>query len=90
MGTPTSPTITATPLTAGLTYKFKIKAVNKYGEATNYSNEVSFVAGQKPDPVNAPTITQNGVYVHIEWDPATDNYLPITKYEVQIETLTVN
>jgi hypothetical protein len=36
-------------LTGGLTYQYRIKAVNKYGRALEFSVDASMLAGQAPD-----------------------------------------
>lgn len=48
-------TYTATSLTAGTTYRFKLEATNEFGYST-YSDEYSYLAAQEPD---APTALTN-------------------------------
>jgi hypothetical protein len=47
---------TVTDLTIGVTYKFKVQAVNDFGYS-DYSNEVTLICSHIPEAPNAPTTT---------------------------------
>lgn len=62
---------TATGLTQGLVYTFKVEARNIYGYSV-FSNTVSILAAQVPDQPLAPATTWNPDDVIISW-VAPDN-----------------
>jgi len=76
-------TFTATGLTAGNTYKFKVQSENEYG-FSDYSNEVVILAAQKPSAPPAPVTSISGLNVKIEWGLSSDNGSPITGYTIYI------
>jgi hypothetical protein len=70
-------------LTGGTTYKFKLAAVNKYDTGA-LSSELEIMAAQEPDTPNAPTTTQESIYIKIEWAAPFDNYEAIDYYKIEI------
>lgn len=74
---------TATGLKAGLTYKFKVQSQNDYG-FSDYSNEVSILAAQKPSAPPAPVTSISGLNVKIQWGQSSDNGSPITGFIIYI------
>jgi len=79
----TTKSYTATGLSAGVTYHFKVEARNEYGYS-DFSNEVSILAAQTPVQPNAPTTTVNGPVVDIDWTEPYDNGSPIFGYIITI------
>ena len=74
-------TFTATELTAGYTYKFKIEARNSYGYSV-YSEVVSILCATSPSRPDVPTTTVDGNEVIVEWEAPADNGTPITAYQI--------
>lgn len=72
-------------LTGGHTYSYKIKAVNKYGEALAFSDATEMLTGQAPEMVTAPTTQITDIYVVISWVAPFDNYLEISSYQVLLK-----
>lgn len=84
----TALTYTATGLTQGATYKFKVNARNVYGYSALYSNTVTILAAQVPAQPIAPVTTWHGDgfdYVVITWTAPDDGGSPITGYTVKIK-----
>lgn len=80
----TSEDYTATGLTRGLTYKFKVQARNEYGYS-DYSTEAVILAAQRPDmPINVVT-TITGSTVTLSWDLPSTGGSPIIGYRVFIK-----
>lgn len=77
-------TFTATGLTAGTTYKFKVQSQNDY-DYSDYSNEVSILAAQKPSAPPAPVTSISALNVKITWGASSDNGSPITGYTIYIK-----
>jgi hypothetical protein len=74
-------TYTATALTTGNTYKFKIQTRNSYGLSA-YSTEVSILCATVPSIPATPTTTVLGDQVVINWNAPSDNGTPITSYTI--------
>lgn len=74
---------TATGLSTGVTYHFKVQARNSYG-FSDYSNEISVLAAQMPERPLAPNTTINGPLVDIDWHAPFDNGSPIIGYTILI------
>jgi hypothetical protein len=74
---------TATGLTAGKTYKFKVQAQNGFG-FSEYSEEVAILCATSPEKPNTPSTTVVTDYVVFNWDAPVDNGSPITSYHVFI------
>lgn len=79
----TSTTMTATGLTGGLTYKFKIESRNIKGFSPE-SSVISILAAGKPETPLAPTTSVLASNVIITWVAPFDNYLSITGYRIKI------
>jgi hypothetical protein len=67
-------------LTGGFTYTYSIKAINKYGQAVDFSEETMVLTGEAPERILAPTTQITDIYVVITWIAPFENYLPITSY----------
>ena len=80
-------TYTATGLTAGKTYKFKVQSRNSFSYSA-YSDEVAVLAAQTPVKPAAPTTSAVGDNVVISWTAPFANGSPILSYTVYIETVT--
>lgn len=74
---------TATSLTGGVTYVFKVAAVNLHGPGP-FSTELSALAAQAPDPPSAPTTEQVATGVKVAWTAPVANHQAVDAYEVLI------
>ena len=74
---------TATGLTAGLTYKFKVEAENGFGFSA-FSSSVSILCATVPSKVTTPTTSVINNQVLLDWVAPSSNGLPITSYTVLI------
>jgi predicted phage tail protein len=81
--TTTSTSYSATGLTGGLSYGFKVRAINAYGNGA-FSTVSTIVAGQAPSTPSTPTVTLTGIYAKITWTAPTTNNLAIDKYQILI------
>ena len=79
----TTLTYTATSLTQGATYKFKVKARNIYGDSV-YSETVTVLAAQVPAQPVTPVTTWIPDIVVVTWVAPDDGGSPITGYKVTI------
>ncbi len=79
----TSLTYTATGLTAGTTYAFKVYSRNSDGFSFG-SSSVSILAAQVPDTPSAPTTTIEGNFVKIAWTAPFAEGSPITAYLITL------
>lgn len=70
-------------LTGGNTYKFKVRAYNKYGDGP-FTAEVSVQTSQAPNAPAAPTLQVVGAHVNISWVAPFDNYRAVLGYQVLI------
>jgi hypothetical protein len=80
----TDTSYTATGLTQGLTYQFKVKARNSYGFSLTYSSIVSILTAQPPAQPSAPVTTWSPDDVVVTWTAPDDGGSPITGYTVSI------
>lgn len=78
---------TQTGLSGGVTYAYKVRAYNKYGEGP-FTAEVTLQTSQPPEKPAAPTVEVVGGYVNISWTAPFENYRPITGYQILIGTST--
>ena len=74
---------TATGLTAGLTYKFRVEARNTY-DYSDYSAEVEILCATVPSIPVTPTSTNVNEQVQFDWTPPAKNGLEITSYSILI------
>lgn len=81
--TVTSESYTATGLTPGNTYKFKVQSRNSVGYST-YSNEVSVLAAQVPDQPATPTTTVSFETVVVVFSAPYNGGSTITEYQILI------
>ena len=77
---------TATGLTTGTTYKFKVQSRNSFGTSLLYSNEIQILCGSAPNKPNAPTITRTLNNINIGWSDPITNGSPILYYRVFIRS----
>ena len=73
-----------TGITAGTTYKFKVKSRNAIGLSAD-SSEFSIVAATVPSAPSAPTTTVSSdtLSMTVDWNPPSDNGgLSVTGYRV--------
>jgi hypothetical protein len=80
----TATSYTATGLTVGATYVFKVQSRNEYG-LSDYSAELSVLAAQIPDQPSAPQTTFLDDRVRIDWQQPFEQGSPITGYRVLIQ-----
>jgi hypothetical protein len=78
-----STTYTATELTPGTYYEFKVESRNSYGYSV-FSDVLTLLAAFKPEAPGAPTTTTINNYVEVSWPAAVDNGSPITQHRVYI------
>lgn len=74
---------TATDLTAGSTYTFKVESRNAYGYS-EFSDTKPILCATHPETPTAPTTTVIGDEVVFEWSAPVDNGTPITSYKIYI------
>lgn len=74
---------TASGLSPGLTYSFKVEARNEFG-FSEYSDTVQILCAMHPETPDAPSTTVVGDSVVFEWAAPADNGTPITAYSVYI------
>jgi hypothetical protein len=68
------------------TYKFRVKAKNAHGWATDWSPIGSVVASSKPNQGNTvTTAVYNKTFVRISWVAPSDNSDDLSSYEVIIQ-----
>ena len=70
-------------LTSGLTYNFKVQALNSFGLSV-YSDTLTIVAGFKPEKPSSPTTTNTASNILLQWTEPVDNGSPITSYRITI------
>lgn len=78
---------TATGLTQGSTYQFKVKVRNAYGFSF-FSNVITVLAAQVPAQPVAPVTTWHGDgfdYVVVTWTAPDDGGSPITGYKLTLK-----
>jgi len=74
---------TATGLSFGSIYKFKVEAMNGFGYS-EYSDEVSILCAAVPVAPVQPTTTVIADSVVFDWDEPVANGTPLTGYKVYI------
>jgi hypothetical protein len=80
----TATTYTATGLTSGVTYEFKVESRNSYDHGSS-SEALALLAAFKPDAPDIPTTAVVGNQALISWNEPIDNGSPITGYRVFIQ-----
>jgi hypothetical protein len=68
-----------TSLTGGTTYKFKVRAYNKYGEGEFFPS-ISLQTSQKHDKPAATTLLVNEAHVKVSWDKLITKHREVTEY----------
>lgn len=78
-------TYTATSLTPGTTYKFKVQARNAFG-FSDFSDPVSILAASKPSKPSAPTTAWDDStdLVTVTWSEPATNGAQIDSYSIYI------
>jgi hypothetical protein len=76
-------------LVGGTTYKFQVRAINKYGVGP-FTNSISVQTSQPPAQPAAPKLEVVGGYVNISWTEPFANYKPVLDYQILIETSVTN
>ena len=79
----TSTIYTATGLTSGTTYEFKVQARNDAGYGA-FSSAVTELTAERPSKPSAPTTSLAGEFVMISWTEPETNGAPITAYTISI------
>jgi hypothetical protein len=74
---------TATGLTSGLTYRFKVEAKNAFGYSA-FSDEVVILCAAVPSTVITPTTTVVADNIIFDWDAPSANGISISGYKVFI------
>lgn len=74
---------TATGLTTGTTYSFKVQSRNLNGYS-DFSNEITVIAAQKPSKPSSPTTSFANDIVTISWSEPATNGAPITAYTIKV------
>lgn len=74
---------TATYLTRGVTYEFKVAARNTVGYSLQ-STAVTILAAQMPDQPDPPVTTLNGENVEISWNEPGTGGSPVTFYQITV------
>lgn len=74
---------TATGLTGGVTYVYRVQAVNIHG-AGEASDTLSALAASVPDQPGAPTTTQIATGVRVAWTAPVDNHYAVLEYEISV------
>lgn len=80
----TSTSYTKTGITAGTSYKFKIRAKNALGVGA-YSPELTVVPSSAPAQINPVNTTVEYLYIKIAWDEPDNRGDAITAYKVFIK-----
>ena len=75
---------TATGLTSGTTYEFKVEARNQY-DFSAYSATLELLAAHVPEVPTSVTTTIDGSSVKVSWALPSDNGSPITLYKVFLQ-----
>ena len=79
--------LTATTLTEGKTYRFKVEARNSFGYSEE-SQAIAILCATVPSTPLAPSNYVDGSNVIIKWTKPKINGLEITSYTVTIQTST--
>ena len=77
-------TFTATSLTAGVTYQFKVESRNSYGYSA-YSSPITMLCAFIPEPPTTVSTTNSADQVVISWSAPVTNGSPITSYRIYIQ-----
>jgi hypothetical protein len=80
----TSPTYTATSLTAGVTYQFNVEARNSYGYSV-ISDNIKLLCAFIPEPPASVTTSNLNDQIVVAWVEPVTNGSPITAYKVFIQ-----
>ena len=76
-------TYTATGLTFGTTYEFKVESRNSYGYS-DYSGVLSMLCAFKPEPPLTVTTENQNDIVKVVWDDPVANGSPITGFRILV------
>lgn len=75
---------TASSLTLGTTYEFTVEALNDKG-VSEPSTSMLILHALIPTKPSAPTTTNLGQNIIIDWTAAIDNGSPVTSYLIEIK-----
>ena len=75
-------TVSTTP---GLTYSFRYRLKNIFGFSQHYSPPVEIKSATAPDAPTDLLSEVSGRNVRISWAAASDNFDPLTRFEVEIQ-----
>jgi len=78
-------TYTVTGVTSGVEYKFRYRALNTFGWSS-YSDTLYRRAASQPSKPSAPTTSNTGVSVKIQWTAPSAQGASISAYLVEIRT----
>lgn len=78
---------TATGLTTGSTYTFRVQARNDEGFG-EFSTELVVLAAERPSKPVTPTTTWTRDYVTVSWSEPETNGGPITSYTIYVRQST--
>lgn len=74
---------TATNLTNGTTYFFRVAAVNSAGTGAAATTTIAAIPGP-PSALAAPTRQASNLKIVVDWAPTTLNISPVTGYRLQV------
>lgn len=72
-------TFSVTGLTGGVTYLFKVRAINIY-DFGDFSTALSVIAADVPGKPDIATVVLDGTSVRISWQSPLSHYGTITAY----------
>jgi hypothetical protein len=75
----TVPNYSATSLTEGVTYSFKVQSRNSYGY-TEDSPVLTVLCAYYPEPPTVVTTANNNDHIIVDWNDPDFNGQPITSY----------
>ena len=81
----TETSFTQSALTGGVTYGYRIRAINEYGSAAVLSEPTYMLTAQEPAKMSPPILSIEDLYVKISWSTPFANYEPILEYRVLLE-----
>ena len=73
-----------TSLTNGTSYDFRVSALNIHGQGSYTDPVIVATTDDIPGTPNAPTTTNNGLTVTIDWEAPAANGSPIQNYTVTV------
>ena len=77
--------VTGSSITAGMTYKFRYRAINVFGWGP-FSDSVDIIAAEIPDQMAPVIVTQIGTSVQFAWTPLSDNSNSVSQFKIEFLT----